>query len=151
MCPQLPPQAEEILNRRFHRDALIALATATDGMPHVRTVDAFYEEGAFYLITHAQSAKMAQIARNPAVAVCGEWFTAHGRADSLGWIGAPGNAALAAKLCAAFAAWLGNGHVDLADRDTCILRVRLTDGVLMADGRRWALTFSSEGREAAHT
>ena len=37
MLPQLPPQAEEILNRRFHRDALIALATATDGTPHVRT------------------------------------------------------------------------------------------------------------------
>ena len=90
---------------------------------------------------------MAQIARNPAVAVCGEWFTAHGAADSLGWVGAPDNAALAAKLRAAFASWLGNGHVDLADRDTCILRVRLTGGVLMADGQRWALTFSSDGRE----
>ena len=138
---RFPPEAEPILKARFHGDALIALATVAEGVPHVRTVNAMYRAGAFYVITYALSGKMRQIARNPAVAVCGEWFTGHGLAESLGWLGAPENAELRRALRETFAAWIDNGHVDEADPNTCILRIRLTDGVLMAEGRRYAGRF----------
>lgn len=87
--------AEEIMARRFGRDSVIALATESGGVPHVRYVNGFYQDGAFYVITYALSGKMRQIAENPQVALAGEWFTGHGRAESLGWFGSAENSALA--------------------------------------------------------
>ena len=60
---------------RFGKDALIALATIENGVPYVRHVNAYYENGAFYIITYALSNKMKQIAKNPAVAIAGDWFS----------------------------------------------------------------------------
>lgn len=131
--------AAEIMTRRFGRDSVIALATASGGVPHVRYVDGFYEDGAFYVITHALSGKMRQIAENPQVAVAGEWFTGHGRAESLGWFGSVENSALAERLRSAFAAWIDNGHNDFSDTNTCILRIHLTDGVVWQEGTCYTL------------
>ena len=39
----------QILTDRFGKDSLIALATVQDGIPHVRTVDGVYRDGAFYI------------------------------------------------------------------------------------------------------
>ena len=127
---------EQVMNERFGKDSLIALATAADGVPHVRTIDAVWYEGAFYGVTHLQSGKMRQIAVNPVVAVCGDWFTGHGRAESLGHILAPENREIAAMLRSAFAAWYDNGHTNEQDPGTCILKITLTDGLLMAHGER---------------
>ena len=41
----------------------------------------------------------------------------------------------------AFAAWYDNGHINEADPNTVILRIRLTDGVVMEHGARYVLTF----------
>lgn len=98
-------------------------------------------DGAFHTITWAQSGKMRDIAQNPCVAVSGEWFTAHGTAQSLGHVLAPGNAAMMDRLRAAFASWYANGHVNEADPDTILLRIRLTDGVLFRDGARYEIEF----------
>ena len=83
---------------------------------------------------------MKQIEANPAVAVCGEWFTGHGIAENLGWIMDEKNKAVQALLKSAFA-WYGNGHVDENDRNTIILRIRLTGGVLMSHGTKYELKF----------
>lgn len=130
-------EIHEILQERFHKDALMALATARDNVPAVRAVNAFYEDGAFYVITWAKSGKMRDIALNPAVALCGEWFTAQGVAESLGHVLLPENAAMLDKLRGAFAAWYGNGHVNESDPDTILLRVRLTGGVVFKQGTRY--------------
>ncbi len=135
-------EAERLLNERFGKDSLIALATAADGIPHVRTVNACYREGAFYGITNALSGKMQQIAGNPQVAISGDWFTAHGRGENLGWIGKPENASTAQWLREAFSAWYGNGHTNEADPNTCILCIRLTDGILFSHGTRYDLSFA---------
>ena len=142
MNDTFPPTAQEVMNQRFHHDSLISLATAQGDTPSVRTVNGFYEDGAFYVITHALSGKMQQIARNPKVAVCGEWFTAHGRGENLGHILDAKNAEMANKLRTAFAAWYDNGHTDEKDPNTCILCVHLTDGVLMANGQRFEIDFT---------
>jgi len=134
-------QAQQIVNERFGKDSLISLATAVDGVPYVRTVNALYEEGSFYIITYALSGKMQQIQTNPIVAISGEWFTAHGLGENLGWFGKPQNKAMADKLTSAFASWIDNGHNNFEDENTIILRIKLTHGVLFANGTRHDIDF----------
>lgn len=130
-----------IMAERFSRDNIVALATVEDGIPDVRNVNAYYEDGAFYIITYALSNKMRQIAKNPVVAVAGEWFTAHGKGEDLGYFGKEENAGIAEKLREVFAEWIDNGHNDFEDENTCILCVRLTDGVLLSHGTRYEIMF----------
>ena len=72
-------EAEQIMVERFGKDTLIALATAADETPSVRYVNAYYENGAFYIITYALSNKMKHIRVNPVVAIAGEWLQPMGR------------------------------------------------------------------------
>lgn len=133
--------AMEIMTARFGHDTLLALATVEDGLPHVRTINAWYQDGCFYAVTWAGSGKMRQLAKEPRVAVCGDWFTGHGVGESLGHVLREENAPLMHQLRTAFASWYQNGHINEQDPDTVILRIRLTDGVLFADGQRYDLTF----------
>ena len=75
---KLSEDAEKIMAERFGKDTIIALATVENEVPSVRYVNAYCEDGAFYIITYALSNKMKHIENNPAVAIAGEWFTAHG-------------------------------------------------------------------------
>jgi len=139
---KLNEEVSRMLTERFGKDSIIALATTSEGLPYVRYVDAYYEDGAFYTITHALSAKMKHIEKNAMVAVAGEWFTAHGEGVNLGFFGKEENRPIAEKLKAAFAAWINNGHNDFSDENTIILCIRLTDGTLLSDGTRYS--FSTE-------
>jgi len=132
---------ETIMLNRFGRDSIISLATVSDGIPYVRNVNAYYENGSFYVLTYALSQKMQHIAAGSSVAICGEWFTAHGTGENLGWFCSPENTAIAEKMRILFSEWIDNGHNNFDDRNTCILRIRLTDGVLFSDGRRFDIDF----------
>ena len=134
---KLSSKTEQILLERFGKDSLIALATSAENVPYVRTVDAFYSDSAFYVLTHALSGKMQQLHENPNAAIAGDWFTAHGIGEDLGYILDPQNREIAEQLKAAFAAWYSNGHMDEGDENTHILRIRLTDGVLFSHGTRY--------------
>ena len=142
MKEKLTEKIQEIMNERFHHDSLIAFATLDGNKPCVRTVNSFYEEGAFYVITYALSNKMKQIKENPTVAICGDWFTAHGVGENLGHILREENAEMAEKLRRAFSSWYNNGHTDEEDPNTCILRIQLTEGVLLADGSSYEIDFT---------
>ena len=135
-------QTDLILSDRFGKDSLIALATVEDGVPHVRTVDAVYIDGAFYVVTYSLSGKMQQIEKNPTVAISGEWFTAHGIGENLGHVQLPENKEIMDILRTAFAAWYDNGHTNEADPNTCLLKITLTDGVLFSDGTRYDIDFT---------
>lgn len=139
---KLSQRTEAILLKRFSKDSLISLATSVENVPYVRTVDAFYDDGAFYVLTHALSGKMKQVEKNPIVAVSGEWFTAHGRGINLGWFGSDKNKSIAEKMRIVFADWIDNGHSNLEDKNTIILRIELTKGVLFSDGIRYEIDFS---------
>lgn len=45
-------EAEKIMKERFGKDTIIALATVENEVPYVRYVNAYYEDGAFYIITY---------------------------------------------------------------------------------------------------
>ena len=142
MNKMFPLEAQQIMNDRFKKDSLIALATTDGNTPHVRAVNSYYEDGSFYIITYALSNKVKQIACNPAVTICGDWFTGHGVGENLGWILDGKNADIANKLRTAFAGWYSNGHTNETDMNTIILRIRLTDGVLLHHGTRFDIDFT---------
>ena len=141
---KLTSESRKIMNERFGTDNIIALATVEAGMPYARNVNAFYEDGAFYIITYALSNKMKQIAKNPTVAIAGDWFTAHGKGINLGYFGKPENKVIAEKLKKAFHAWIDNGHNNFDDENTCILCIQLTDGVLFSHGTRYDIDFTND-------
>jgi len=138
---KLNEESRRIMDERFGKDNVIALATTDGDMPGVRYVNGYYENGAFYVITYALSGKMQQLAKNPNAAIAGDWFTAKGKGENLGWFGSEANAELAGKLRRAFAAWIDNGHNDFSDHNTCILCIRLTEGVLFSHGTRYDIDF----------
>ena len=142
MNKKFPLEAQIIMNDRFHKDSLIAVATMDGSTPCVRAVNSFYEDGCFYTVTHALSGKMKQIAENPIVAVCGDWFTGHGIGENLGWIRDNKNTELAEKLRSAFASWYDNGHTNEEDVNTVILRIRMTDGILLHHGTKYDIDFT---------
>lgn len=130
----------KLLDEKFGngKDNVISLATiarepGTGGMPRpvVRGVDAYYEDGVFYVTTHGKSNKMQQIAKNPEVSIASssEMFTASGVGENLGWVLDPKNADLRSKLRAAFAPWYDSANNE-KDENCCILAIRLTKGTL---------------------
>ena len=143
-------EAMKLLDEKVgNKDGLISLSTIAlelgdDGKsrPAARIVDAYYEDGAFYVLTHGLSAKMKQIEQNPTVAISGDWFTAHGKGVNLGCFAAAENAPIANKMKQLFSAWIDNGHNDFNDVNTCILRIQLTRGTLFSNGTCYEIDFT---------
>ena len=140
----LSPEVQKIMAERFGRDTVIAVATVENGIPYVRNVNAYYEDGAFYVITYALSNKMRQIEKSPVVAISGDWFTGHGKGGDLGYFGKKENKDMAEKLRRAFYTWIDNGHNDFDDENTRILCIRLTDGVLSSQGVRYDIDVTDD-------
>lgn len=130
-------EAKKIMMERFGKDTVIALATIEKEVPYVRYVNAYYENGAFYIITYALSNKIKHIENNSTIAIAGEWFTAHGKGINLGYFGKKENQMIAEKLKKAFAEWIDNGHNNFDDENTIILCIELTDGRLLSHGTRY--------------
>lgn len=141
MGEKLTKETARIMDERFGCDSLLALATVDEGKPYVRTVDAYYEDGAFYIVTYALSNKMRHIGKERSVAVCGDWFTAQGMGENLGHVKAECNGEIMSKIRVVFGEWYDNGHVDEEDPNTCLLRIRLTEGVLFHHGTRYDIDF----------
>ena len=139
---KISKEAEAILRERFGKDSIIALATTINNIPYVRSVDAFYEDSAFYVLTHGLSGKMKQIEQNSTVAISGEWFTAQGKGINLGYFGKEENLRIANKMKQVFSAWIDNGHNNFDDINTCILCIKLTNGILFSNGTRYEIDFT---------
>ena len=90
---------------------------------------------------------MRQIAQNRAVSIAGDWFTAKGKGMSLGYFGKPENVEMATKLREVFAEWIDNGHNNFADENTIILKVKLIEGVLFSQGKRYHIDFGKSNSE----
>lgn len=116
--------------------ATIAMEPNAEGKPrpYVREVDAFYEEGVFYITTWAKSTKMQQIAQNQEVAfaVNDQWFSGNGIAENLGWVLDPKNAELRAKLRKAFSPWYDFANNE-QDENCVILAVHITRATVIVD------------------
>jgi len=129
-----------LLDEKFGngKDNVITLATIarepmSDGTPRpaVRGVNAYYENGIFYVTTNSKSNKMQQIAKNQEVSLASleEMFTASGKGKSLGWVMDPANANIRNKLRIAFSSWYDSANNE-KDENCCILAIHLTKGTL---------------------
>lgn len=111
--------------------ATIAISKSENGKPRpaVRSVNAYYENGTFYSVTHRLSNKMMQIDQNPEVGVsgCFEMFTARGTAEDLGWVLNPKNSELRDKLRMVFSEWYDMTNNE-EDNNCRILEIKLDQG-----------------------
>ena len=138
--------AMNTMTERFGQDSLIAIATTDGKRLYNRIVDAYYENGAFYVSTNALSNKANQIGLNPEVAVCAvDWFSGHGQGRNLGWVLDPQNAEIRLKLRKAFSTWYDHANNE-QDENCCILEIRLTDGMLIKDHHavRYQIDFANK-------
>ncbi len=131
----------KIIEERFgNKDNFISLATiaaepSADGnpVPIVRDVDAYYEDGVFYVVTYSKSNKMRQIAHNKEVAFSTiDWFSGNGIGENLGWVLDPKNAEIRTKLRTVFAEWYDFANNE-SDENCCILAIRITRGMVIKD------------------
>ena len=116
--------------------ATIAMEPSSNGSPrpYARDLDAFYEDGVFYVTTWAKSTKIQQIAKNNEVAftVCSEWISGNGIGENLGWVLDPKNAELRTKLRNAFSFWYDSANNE-ADENCIILAIRITRATVIKD------------------
>ena len=123
------------------KDKVIALASIAiepnaDGnaYPCVREVDAYYEDGVFYITTWAKSNKVQQINKNKDVAfsVCFEGISGNGIAENLGWVLNPKNTEIRSKLRNAFIKWYEQANNE-QDENCIILAIHITKAVIFRD------------------
>ena len=125
------------------KDNLIALATialtpnaAGAPRPAVRMVDAYYEDGMFYVSTDAQKSKTLEIEKNNEVAVGGlDWFVAQGTAENLGWVKDEKNAEIRAKMKKIFV-WFDD-HGDEDNPNSIVLRIILAGGTITDNDKKY--------------
>jgi len=122
------------------KDNVIALATVemdpASGIPqpYVREVDAYYENGVFYVTTWGKSKKILQIVENKEVGlvVCKEGISGCGIGKNLGWVMEPKNAEIRSKLREAFSVWYDHANNE-QDENCVILSIEMTKGNIFRD------------------
>ena len=125
------------------KDNVIALATialtpnaAGNPRPAVRMVDAYYEDGVFYVSTDAKKSKTLEIEKNNEVAIGGlDWFVAQGTAENLGWVKDEKNAEIRAKMKKIFV-WFDD-HGDEDNPNSIVLRITLTSGTITDNDKKY--------------
>lgn len=149
-----------LLNERFGKgkDNVLALATldiskSLEGgiRPSVRDVDAVYQDGVFYIVTYAKSNKVLQIEAHPDVSVSlnFEDFSAHGKAENLGYVLDPKNAEIRTLLREVFKEWYDFAN-DESDPNFCFVKIQLTDGRLRLDHGGQFYHFNFTDKTAIH-
>lgn len=116
-----------------NRDNVISLATISrelnhkgQPMPSVRNVNAYYEDGTFFIVTYGKSNKMLEIEMNQEVAfsVDRRNIFGSGVAENLGWVLDPKNVELRSKLRRVFAKWYDEANNEL-DENFCYTAIRI--------------------------
>ncbi len=118
--------------------ATISLSTSADDRPRpvVRMVDAYYEDGMFYVSSSSQKNKMLEIEKNSEVSICGlDLYAAHGIAENLGWVKDTKNAEIREKMKKYFA-WFDD-HGNEESPDSIILRITLTEGTITDNEQKY--------------
>ena len=125
------------------KDNLIALATvslspnaAGNPRPSVRMVDAYYEDGVFYVSSSSWKNKTQEIGKNNEVSVCGlDLFAAQGTAENLGWVKDGKNAEIRTKMKKIFVWFDDHGNED--SPESIVLRITLTEGTITDNEKKY--------------
>lgn len=131
----------KLLKEQMGRDVAVSLATCVENDVSVRTVDGYYRDGAIYVLTHASSRKMRDIAKNPKVAVCRHLMQATGIGRNLGNPREDWNRQLTPELKRVFSLFYDR-HVNEADLGTCILKIVLIRAAVFGSDCKYVVDFS---------
>lgn len=136
-------EAISAMTELYSRGIVASLATVKENKPNARMVDAYFKEDKFYVVTHALSGKIQEIAKNPHVALNHNLFVAHGTGKNLGNPLADENAELRDELKQVFRAFYDK-HVNEADENTCILKIELSDAMVFAHDYKYVVDFENK-------
>ena len=129
-----------VLEELFSRDYQFALATTSKGIPSVRFIDTFYDNGAFYIVTYAKSQKVLEIEENPRVALCNKLYSFNGTAENIGHPLKEENKEIRNKLIDVFEPWYFK-HNNEDDENMCYLKVEIIDGFFYKDSIGYSMNF----------
>jgi general stress protein 26 len=118
------------------------LATINGDRPNLRMVNAYFKDGSFFVATHGSYNKMKEIAKNPHVALVHNMFVAYGIGKNIGHPLDQENKSLREELRQVFSTFY-EGHVHEDDKDTCFLKITLTDAVVYANDYRYSINFEN--------
>lgn len=125
-------QALHVATELFSQNVVFAMATNGSQVPSVRMIDAYYEDGVFYMITHGETQKVQEIEVNPVVALTKDMHRFIGEAENLGHPFKPENREIRIKLKKAVKDRLFNRD-DEDDEDLVILKVVVKTGFFYKD------------------
>ncbi len=135
------------LEELFGRDFTFVLATAKDGVPSQRVVDTFLNDGVFWIVTYANTNKVREIAQNPHVSLCSDFYSFKGTARCAGHPLQEGNREIRSKLIRVFEPWYF-AHNDENDEDMCYIKVLPETGFFHKDGMGYRVDFIAKEAEA---
>ncbi len=136
----------EALEALFGKDVFFVLATAEEGRPSQRVVDAYYEDGVFWIVTYGKSVKVREIEQNPYVSLCNSFHRFQGRAYRAGHPLRPENSEIRAKLIQVFAPWYFE-HNNENDENMCYVKVEPDSGFFHKDGMGYKVDFAAKTAE----
>lgn len=140
--------AMKLMAELFSRDYQFAMATMADNTPSLRFIDTYFDNGAFYGVTYANTNKMKEIAANPNVALCSrKGYLFSGKAYNIGHPLLPENSEIRSKLVKAFEPWYFK-HNNEKD-DICILKIEPLSGFVHKDGIGYNINFIEKTVETA--
>ena len=133
----------QVLEELFAKDYQFALATSEDNVPSVRFVDTFYDNGAFYVVTYANSLKVLEIEGNDKVALCNQCYRFSGVAHNIGHPLREENKEIRAKLIKVFEPWYFK-HNNENDKNMCYVKIQLRHGFFYKDRTGYDVDFISK-------
>ena len=132
-----------LMEQLFSRDYQFAMATAANTIPSLRFVDTYYDDGAFYSVTYANTNKVKEIAINPNIALCGrKGYSFSGKAYNIGHPLLLENNDIRNKLIKAFEPWYFK-HNNEAD-DICLIKIVPESGFIHIDGIGYDINFKDK-------
>lgn len=138
--------AMAVMVKLFSKDCFFALATASGNVPSVRMIDTYYEDGAFYVVTYATSAKVKELEANEQVALCYQAYRFEGAAHNIGHPLVPENSAIREKLIQVFEPWYFK-HNNEKDQAMCYVKIELQHGFFYQDGTGYNVDFKNKTAE----
>lgn len=142
-------EAIEVMKELYGKDIPMSLATVDDNRPNIRVVDAYYKDCAFYITTYTLSTKMKEISTNSNIALNHNLFVAHGEGKNIGNPLDASNLEIRNELKLVFSSFYDK-HVNELDKNTCILKVVLSDALVFAHDYKYLVDFRNKtaSREA---
>lgn len=129
-----------VLSDLFGKDFTFVLATASENVPSARVVDAYFENGIFWMVTYAKSNKMKDIENNPNVALCNNFHIFKCKAHNVGHPLKEVNKDIREKLIKVFEPWYF-AHNDENDEYMCYVKVEPESGFFHKNGIGYRVNF----------